>query len=71
MAIQSVVKSFNAKRTNGTFVFRTATGGREDITKEAATGELVDTAIANEITARRDAAQGNVDELNEVLSITG
>lgn len=71
MAISKIVKAFNAKRTNGSFVFTVSPGStvRSDLTAEGDTESLADAAIEAQIVAKRDAAQGNVDELNEVLGL--
>lgn len=69
MAISKIVKSFNAKRPNGSYVFATTNGGRTDLTAEGDTESQADAAIEAQIVAKRDAAQGNVDELNEVLGL--
>lgn len=69
MAISKIVKSFNAKRTNNTYVFNNSGSTRQDLTAEGNTESEADAALEAQIVARRDAAQGNVDELNEVLTL--
>jgi hypothetical protein len=69
MAISKIVKAFNAKRTNGTFVFVNVNNVRQDLTSEADTESAADAALEAQIVTKRDAAQGNVDELNEVLTL--
>lgn len=71
--IQGVVKHFNVKRTDNTFVFASNSAGtiRSDIIVEAPNGSDADAGIAQIVTNRRDAAQGNADELNTVLGLVG
>lgn len=64
-----IVKAFNAKRANGSFVFVTNVGSRDDLKAEADTESQADAAIEAQIVVKRDSAQGNVDELNEVLAL--
>lgn len=73
MAIANVFKQFNVQRDNGTWVFASNSSGtiRQDLAASAATGDLVDQALANTIVAKRDAAQGNAAELDEVLGLIG
>ncbi len=71
MAISKIVKQFNAKRTNGTFVFVNAAGTKTDIVAEGDTDSAADALIIAAVQAKVAAAQANTDELNEVLVLAG
>jgi hypothetical protein len=71
MAISKIVKSFNAKRANNTYVFLNTANGRGDLTAEANTDSEADALILAQIQAKVATAQSNTDELNEVLVLAG
>lgn len=66
-----VVKSFNYKRDNNTFVFVNSVGARQDLTAEGDTDSAADAVIIGQIQAKVNAAQGNLNELETVLTAAG